>query len=67
MQANKWIKNMEKKNDLKVIKQSDANYMQVLELAITYGNPVLLENVGKFYWVILTFNDGELLPPRFHF
>uniref|UniRef100_A0A1I8MKN2 AAA+ ATPase domain-containing protein n=1 Tax=Musca domestica TaxID=7370 RepID=A0A1I8MKN2_MUSDO len=47
VQANKWIKNMEKKNDLKVIKQSDANYMQVLELAITYGNPVLLENVGE--------------------
>lgn len=38
---------MEKKNDLKVIKQSDANYMQILELAITYGNPVLIENVGK--------------------
>ncbi|XP_075164298.1 dynein heavy chain 3, axonemal [Haematobia irritans] len=46
-QANKWIKNMEKKNDLKVIKQSDSNYMQVLELAIAYGNPVLIENVGE--------------------
>lgn len=39
---------MEKKNDLKVIKQSDTNYMQILELAITYGNPVLIENVGKY-------------------
>lgn len=38
---------MEKNNHLKVIKQSDANYMQVLELAITYGQPVLIENVGK--------------------
>ncbi|XP_037940546.1 dynein heavy chain 3, axonemal-like [Teleopsis dalmanni] len=47
VQANKWIKNMEKKNDLKVIKQTDSNYMQVLELAITYGNPVLIENVGQ--------------------
>ncbi|KAM7358701.1 dynein heavy chain 3, axonemal isoform 1-T1 [Cochliomyia hominivorax] len=47
VQANKWIKNMERKNDLKVIKQSDANYMQILELAITYGNPVLIENVGE--------------------
>lgn len=40
---------MEKKNDLKVIKQSDTNYMQILELAITYGNPVLIENVGKYF------------------
>ncbi|XP_037881601.1 dynein heavy chain 3, axonemal [Glossina fuscipes] len=47
VQANKWIKNMEKKNSLKVIKQTDANYMQVLELCITYGTPVLIENVGE--------------------
>ncbi|EDV95581.1 GH15699 [Drosophila grimshawi] len=47
VQANKWIKNMEKNNHLKVIKQSDGNYMQVLELAITYGQPVLIENVGE--------------------
>ncbi|XP_037731551.1 dynein heavy chain 3, axonemal-like [Drosophila subpulchrella] len=47
VQANKWIKNMEKNNGLKVIKQSDANYMQVLELAITFGQPVLIENVGE--------------------
>lgn len=47
VQANKWIKTMEKDNGLKVIKQSDDNYMRVLEIAITYGNPVLLENVGK--------------------
>ncbi|EDW73522.2 uncharacterized protein Dwil_GK16602 [Drosophila willistoni] len=47
VQANKWIKNMEKNNNLKVVKQSDANYMQVLELAISYGQPVLIENVGE--------------------
>ncbi|ALC43064.1 CG17150 [Drosophila busckii] len=47
VQANKWIKNMEKNNNLKVVKQSDSNYMQVLELAITYGQPVLIENVGE--------------------
>ncbi|XP_055840841.1 dynein axonemal heavy chain 3 isoform X1 [Episyrphus balteatus] len=47
VQANKWIKNMEKDNDLKVIKQSDDNYMRVIELAISYGNPVLIENVGE--------------------
>jgi len=48
VQANKWIKNMEKNNNLKVVKQTDSNYMQVLELALTYGQPVLIENVGKF-------------------
>lgn len=47
VQANKWIKNMEKNNDLKVLKQTDSNYMQVMEVALTYGQPVLLENVGK--------------------
>lgn len=52
MQANKWIKNMEKSNNLKVIKQSDANYMQVLEVAISFGLPVLIENVGEFEFQI---------------
>ncbi|XP_062127566.1 dynein axonemal heavy chain 3 [Drosophila sulfurigaster albostrigata] len=47
VQANKWIKNMEKNNNLKVVKQTDSNYMQVLELALTYGQPVLIENVGE--------------------
>jgi len=46
-QANKWIKNMEKANKLAVIKLSDANYMRVLENAIQFGTPVLLENVGE--------------------
>lgn len=39
---------MEKDNYLRVIKQSDPNYMQILELSVTYGNPVLIENVGKY-------------------
>lgn len=38
---------MEKNNNLKVLKQTDSNYMQVMEVALTYGQPVLLENVGK--------------------
>lgn len=64
-QANKWIKNFERENDLKVflfyliivkenhhfyslqvIQPTDANYMRVIENAITTGKPVLLENVG---------------------
>ncbi|CAL8305136.1 unnamed protein product [Lota lota] len=46
-QANKWIKNMEKANQLAVIKLSDANFMRVLENSIQFGTPVLLENVGE--------------------
>ncbi|XP_076997717.1 dynein axonemal heavy chain 3 [Tamandua tetradactyla] len=46
-QANKWIKNMEKTNKLSVIKFSDTNYVRVLENALQFGTPVLLENVGE--------------------
>uniref|UniRef100_A0A8C7GW60 Dynein axonemal heavy chain 3 n=1 Tax=Oncorhynchus kisutch TaxID=8019 RepID=A0A8C7GW60_ONCKI len=46
-QANKWIKNMEKANKLAVIKLSDGNYVRTLENSISFGTPVLLENVGE--------------------
>lgn len=46
-QANKWVKNMEKENKLSVIKLSDTNYIRTLENSITFGTPVLLENVGE--------------------
>ena len=46
-QANKWVKNMEKENDLKVIKLTDKNYLRTLENAIQIGTPVLLEDVGE--------------------
>ncbi|XP_023310238.1 dynein heavy chain 3, axonemal [Anoplophora glabripennis] len=46
-QANKWVKNMEKNNRLQVIKLTDGNYVRVLENAITFGTPVLLENVNE--------------------
>lgn len=39
-QANKWIKNMEKPNNLSVIKLSDSDYVRSLENCITFGNPV---------------------------
>lgn len=44
--ANKWIKNLEKENRLCVIQSSQPDYLRVLENAIQYGLPVLLENVG---------------------
>jgi len=46
-QINQWIKKMEKKNDLKVVKLIDSNYMSVIEQSIETGIPVLLENVGE--------------------
>ncbi|GJQ73710.1 DNAH3 [Trypoxylus dichotomus] len=46
-QANKWVKNMEKQNRLQVIKLTDSNYVRVVENAITYGHPVILENIGQ--------------------
>ncbi|KYM82700.1 Dynein heavy chain 2, axonemal [Atta colombica] len=46
-QAVKWIKNMEAKNSLKVIDFGQANFMRVLENAIQFGHPVLLENITE--------------------
>ena len=46
-QANKWIKNVEKANKLAIIKLSDPNYARILESALQFGTPVLLENVGQ--------------------
>lgn len=46
-QANKWIKAMEKKSQLEVLKLSDGDYIRKLENCIQFGFPVLLENVGE--------------------
>lgn len=46
-QANKWVKNMEKDFKLSVIKLTDSDYMRTLENCITFGNPLLLENVAE--------------------
>ncbi|KOC62554.1 Dynein heavy chain 7, axonemal [Habropoda laboriosa] len=44
-QANKWIRNMEKQNELEIVKLTNTAYMNVIELALEYGKPVLIENV----------------------
>ena len=44
-QANRWIRNKEAKNGLKVIKLTDGNYLRTLENCIRIGMPVLLEEV----------------------
>ena len=46
-QANKWSKNMEKDFKLSIIKLTDSDYMRTLENCVTFGNPLLLENVGE--------------------
>ncbi|KAJ7549736.1 hypothetical protein O6H91_07G065700 [Diphasiastrum complanatum] len=45
-QANNWIKAMEAKNGIRVIRLSDANLLRTLESSIRIGNPVLLEDIG---------------------
>ncbi|XP_063362018.1 dynein axonemal heavy chain 3 [Cydia amplana] len=52
-QANKWIKNMERANNLKVIKLTDSNYARVLENAIQMGMPVILENIREHVDAVL--------------
>ncbi|XP_043512192.1 dynein axonemal heavy chain 2 [Frieseomelitta varia] len=46
-QAVKWIKNMKAKDNLKVIDFGQPDFVRVLENAIQYGKPVLLENIGE--------------------
>jgi len=46
-QANTWIRTMERKNGLKIIKLSDGDFLRTLENAIRTGTPVLLEEVEE--------------------
>jgi hypothetical protein len=46
-QANTWIRNLERGNDLKVVKLNDPTLLRTLENCIRVGTPVLLENVGE--------------------
>nr|XP_061802869.1 dynein axonemal heavy chain 12-like [Nerophis lumbriciformis] len=46
-QANKWVKNSEKDNNVHIIKLTDDDYMRTVENCIQFGSPVLLENVGE--------------------
>jgi dynein heavy chain len=46
-QANKWVKQMAKSQNIQVIKLTDSDYMRTMENAIQFGLPVLLENVKE--------------------
>ncbi|XP_025097584.1 dynein heavy chain 1, axonemal-like [Pomacea canaliculata] len=45
-QANKWVRNMGKDDGIDVVKLSDKDLLRVLENAIRFGKPCLIENVG---------------------
>ncbi|KYN09877.1 Dynein heavy chain 7, axonemal [Trachymyrmex cornetzi] len=46
-QANKWIRNMEKNNNISIIRLNQLDYIRILENALQFGQPVLLENVEE--------------------
>ncbi|XP_043475594.1 dynein axonemal heavy chain 6 isoform X1 [Leptopilina heterotoma] len=46
-QANRWIRNMEQENKLKICKLTDGNLMRIMESCIRIGSPILLEDVGE--------------------
>ncbi|XP_060146269.1 dynein axonemal heavy chain 2 isoform X4 [Globicephala melas] len=47
-QALKWIKNMEGSQGLQIIDLQMSDYLRVLEKAIQFGHPVLLQNVQEY-------------------
>ncbi|RNA22874.1 dynein heavy chain axonemal-like [Brachionus plicatilis] len=46
-QANKWIKNMEKSNQLETIKQNEKNFLRNIENCVQFGKPLLIEDLGE--------------------
>jgi dynein heavy chain, axonemal len=46
-QANKWIKNMERENNLVVTKLSNPKFLKMIEVCLPAGNPVLMENIEE--------------------
>jgi dynein heavy chain len=46
-QANKWIRNMEVDNKLQVTKQHHTSFVRTIENAVSFGRPVLLENLPE--------------------
>jgi len=46
-QGNKWMKNMERANNHKIIKLSNPKFLNIIDTSIRMGFPVLLENVEE--------------------
>lgn len=47
-QAKKWIKQMESKQHIEVIKMDNINLLRSLENCIRIGKPLLIEDIGEF-------------------
>lgn len=47
-QANKWIKNMERQNNLAIIRLNQPDYVRILENAIQFGQPVTQPNLLNY-------------------
>lgn len=47
-QGNKWIKNLEKQNDIFILRLSTPNLQRVLGQATSSGRPVLIEDIEEF-------------------
>lgn len=54
LQANRWIRNMERDAGLQVIKPSEAALLRVLESCVRLGWPLLMEDVGEELDAVLT-------------
>jgi dynein heavy chain len=46
-QANKWIKEMERNNEIVVVKFTQRDYMKKIETCIEEGRPILIENIQQ--------------------
>lgn len=46
-QANAWVRNMEGRAGLKLVKLSQPNFLRLIEGAVRLGQPVLIEDVGE--------------------
>lgn len=46
-QANKWIRNTQKDNNIQIVKLTHAKFGQILTTSIRMGNPLLLENIEE--------------------
>ncbi|KAK9309475.1 hypothetical protein QLX08_000945 [Tetragonisca angustula] len=65
-QANSWIKKIEKKNNLKIIKLTDPDYLSIIQYNVQNGIPTLIENIGEELKISLDpfllkkiYNDGK--------
>ncbi|CAD7077293.1 unnamed protein product [Hermetia illucens] len=46
-QANQWIRNLEKGNNLRILKMNDPHLSRILEICVRQGYPLLIEDIGE--------------------